>query len=124
MTTELSIMNMKSGQKAGLAYLCANEENWIGVVKRGDTCRIEAVTGGVRYHGPKIQAKNIWLKTTLDVSAATLLYFSLDGLTYLQLGGDCKICGGFWKGARVGLFSYNTDTGIGRADFNWFKYQL
>jgi beta-xylosidase len=123
MTAELSTLNMQSGQKAGLTYLCAKEENWIGAVKSGDTCRIEAVTAGVRYHGPVIREADVWFRTTLDIFSDTLFYFSLDGLNYIQLGGSCKICEGFWKGARIGLFSYNTESLGGRADFNLFLCQ-
>lgn len=123
-TTELNIENMKPGQTAGLAFLAGNEENWIGIVKEGEYSFIKAVTGGTRYHGPGIKACNVWLRTVIDLNSTTEFYFSLDNENYMQLGGPCKLSAGYWKGARIGLFSYNTVNDGGRADFNWFRYEI
>lgn len=121
-TTELSIENMENGQRAGLTYLAGREENWIGVIKNEDGYSIKAVTAGVTFHGPKVRGKNIWFKTELNLSGAAKLFFSVDGTNFMQLGGECKLSAGFWKGARIALFSFNSICDSGCADFNWFRY--
>lgn len=121
--TELSIENMKEGQRAGLAYIAAEEENWIGIVKDKDGCYIKAVTAGIVYHGPKISTNTVWFKSILNLTSSTRFLFSLDGKNFIPFGGDCKLRWGFWKGARIGLFSYNTIKDGGCADFNWFRYK-
>lgn len=120
--TELSVENLEEGQRAGLAYIGGREENWIGVEKSRGGCFIKAVTAGVTHHGPRIRSGAVWLKSTLDLTASTRFLFSLDGESFKPLGGDCKLCWGFWKGARAGLFSYNTTGEGGYADFNRFCY--
>jgi len=122
-STELCIENMLPGQRAGLVYLCGRETNWIGVVKDAAKCRLEAVTAGVTYHGPEIKHGTVWLGSELDLSASTRFSFSLDGEIDIPLGGECKMNAGFWKGARIGLFSYDTAGDGGSADFNWFRYR-
>lgn len=121
--TNLSVENMELGQKAGLAYLSGKEENWIAVVKRENGCFIEVVTDGIRYHGPKVKTDEVLLKSIVDLNRSTKFLFSLDGGNFIPLGGNCKLCFGFWKGARIGLFSYNTIEDGGCADFNWFHYK-
>lgn len=123
-TTELNMEYIKHGQIAGLAFLAGREENWIGIVKEGEYSFIKAITGGIRYHGPGIESQNVWFRTGIDLDGSTLFYFSLDNERYMQLGGPCKLEAGFWKGARIGLFSYNTVNDGGRADFNWFRYEI
>ncbi len=121
--TKLNIENMKEGQRAGLAYLGGKKENWIGVVKENNRCFIKAVTAGIKYHGPIIKTDVVWLKSTLDLLSATHFSFSFDEKNFIRLGENCQLSWGFWKGARVGLFTYNTIDESGYADFNYFCYQ-
>ena len=123
-TTEMNIENMEPGQIAGLTFLAGREENWIGIVKEGDYSFIKAVTGGIRYHGPRIGSRNVWFRTVIDLNGTTEFYFSVDSESFMQLGGPCKLEAGFWKGARIGLFSYNTINDGGTAHFNWFRYEI
>lgn len=123
-TTELSIEYMADGQKAGLAYIGGTQQNWIGVEKREGECFIKAVTGGITYHGPRVSGSTVWLRSTLDLRSSTRFAFSLDGENFMELGGDCKLTWGFWKGTRIGLFSYNSIRDGGCADFNWFRYEF
>jgi beta-xylosidase len=123
-TTELNIENMKPGQIAGLAFLAGKEENWIGIVKENGLSYIKAVTAGIWYHGPAIESCSVLLGTLIDLNGRTKFYFSLDNESYIQFGGPCKLQAGFWKGARIGLFSFNTMNSSGRADFNWFRYDF
>ncbi|HZK26326.1 MAG TPA: beta-xylosidase, partial [Thermoclostridium sp.] len=123
-TIEMNIENMAPGQMAGLAFLAGKEENWIGVVKKGDYYFIKTITGGTRTHGPRIGARTVWFRTVVDLYGSTEFYFSTDNDSFVQLGGECKLQSGFWKGARIGLFSFNTIKEGGRADFSCFKYEI
>ncbi|NMA64642.1 MAG: glycosyl hydrolase 43 family protein [Clostridiaceae bacterium] len=123
-TVEMNLENMQSGQHAGLAFLGGKEENWIGIIKDQNDYRIETVTGGIGYHGPKIEQSTVWFRAMIDLSGITQFYFSLDNCDYFQFGGPCRLSQGFWKGARIGLFSYNTISHGGSADFHWFHYEI
>ena len=122
-TVEMNIENMAPGQIAGLAFLAGREENWIGVVKEGDYSFIKTITGGTRTHGPRIGANTVWFRTVIDLDGNTEFYFSIDNDNFINLV-DHAIQSGFWKGARIGLFSYNTIKDGGRVDFNWFRYEV
>lgn len=125
-TVELNMENMASQQKAGLAYLGGGgtkAENWLGVEHHGKGRRIQAVTAGLHYHGPELEGDVVWLQTEYDFAGATKFFFSIDGKEFLPLGGEGHLTAGFWKGARIGLFSYNSVAQRGAADFNWFRYQ-
>ena len=115
---------MQAGQTAGICYLGGNEENWVGAAAGANYCRIKAVTGGTVYYGPEIKAGEVWFKTIADLDGKTEFYFSLNGHDFYRLGGYCVLKEGFWKGARVGLFSYNTEAAAGRADFDYFHYDV
>ncbi|ANW97946.1 beta-xylosidase [Thermoclostridium stercorarium subsp. thermolacticum DSM 2910] len=123
-TTELNTENLKNGQRAGLAFLGGTQENWIGIVREGESSYIKAVTAGIRYHGPEIETPNVWFRAEIDLNGITQFYFSTDNENFIQLGGPCRLEAGFWKGARIALFSYNTVMDGGRADFNWFRYEF
>lgn len=123
-TVELSIEDMQTAQIAGLAFLAGREENWIGAVKSGDACTLETVTGGVRYHGPKILGNSVWLRASVNLCGTTQFWFNLDGKSFIRFGGACTLKDGFWKGARVALFSYNTASEGGSADFTGFQYEI
>lgn len=120
--TELSLENMKPGQRAGLAFLCGREENFIEAEKTSEGCKIKAVTAGVSSHGPVYCGNTIWFRAEINVYGITSFYFSVNGSDFHRLGGACKLSAGFWKGARLALFSYNTLADGGCADFNWFQY--
>lgn len=122
-TVELSTAGMAIGQKAGLTYLGADFDNWIGAEKDVTGVCIRSVTAGVHHHGPAFGGDTLWLRTEYDFTGSTLLYFSFDGARFWQLGGECHLTYGFWKGARVGLFTYNKGRDEGIADFTCFGYQ-
>jgi beta-xylosidase len=125
-TVEQRVENMAFGQRAGLAYLGGGgteAENWIGVEQHDNSRRIVAVTSGVRYHGPELEGEQVWWQTQYDFTGATRFCFSLDGTDFIPLGVECRLTAGFWKGARIGLFTYNALEERGAADFHCFHYQ-
>ena len=111
-TVELSIAGMATGQQAGLTYLGADFDNWIGVEKDDSGVRISSVTAGTHCHGPAVDCDTVWLRTQYDFEGSTLMYFSVDGIRFWQLGGECQLTFGFWKGARVGC-SHTTRAAMG-----------
>ncbi|MEK4059866.1 MULTISPECIES: glycoside hydrolase family 43 protein [Paenibacillus] len=122
-STELFIGAMKTGQRAGFAFLCAREENWIGAVSEPEGIYLRAVTGGTVFHGPKLAGETVKLGSLIDLDGETRFIFSL-GEEWIPFGGPCLMLPGFWKGARLGLFSYTSEVTGGNADFKWFQYDV
>jgi len=70
-----------------------------------------------------ITAKVIYLKVKLDFSTnANHFYYSTDNKKFIPFGKDFSAEFGFWKGARLGLFSYNDRKDNGTALFSKFRY--
>jgi len=68
--------------------------------------------------------KVIWLKLKLDfVSNSNTFYYSTDNKTFKPTGKSFGSMFSFWKGSRVGLFSYNTAGNGGVALFDRFTYK-
>jgi beta-xylosidase len=70
-----------------------------------------------------ITAKVIYLKVKLDfVTNKNHFYYSTDNKQFVPIGNDFRAVYSFWKGSRIGLFSYNEAKDEGTALFNWFHY--
>ncbi len=46
----------------------------------------------------------------------------LDNKKFTPIGETFITSAGFWKGSRLGLYSYNEKTDGGVAAFNWFRF--
>jgi beta-xylosidase len=137
---KMDVALMKDGQRTGFAFMSGNFFGFIGVdqtsgIRRvvwhnGDglpsvennlwpilcpDCRAKLFGGG-----PALTGNDIWLRGTYNGSSARLSY-SLDGQTFVDTGTKVRLRFGFWKGARVSIFSYGG--GGGSADFDYVHYQ-
>jgi len=62
-------------------------------------------------------------KVQLDIKGAkNQFFFSLDNKQFNLFGESFTTSAGYWKGTRVGLFSFNETNESGSAAFNWFTY--
>lgn len=120
---KMDLENMVEGQVAGMVFLGKDADNFIEVVKQKTNFRLITVTNGIYYHGPEFDIKTIWLRADYDFSESTFFSFSFDGRNFINIGGNCTLTFGFWKGARIGLFTYNPYREEGSVDFSNFKYE-
>jgi beta-xylosidase len=109
---KLDAGNMAEGQRAGFTFISGNQFGWVGVLDH----HIAWEGGG----GPTIPGNEVWIRGTYHGDAARLWY-SLDGRNFVDTGQIFQLKFGFWKGARVGIFSYGPHGGA--ADFDYFHYQ-
>lgn len=52
------------------------------------------------------------------------LFYSFDNRNFLPCGESYALQFGNWKGARVGLYSYNVSGEEGKCYFDWFHYDF
>lgn len=122
-TVTLDTTGMADGQRAGFCHF-SDKYAWIGVVKTGDTCRVYADINGVVSEGPIVASSIVTLRSIIEVAGDTTLAYSLDAdSTFTELGGAVRLTFGYWKGSVLGLFSFNTRTTGGIADFDNFRYR-
>lgn len=71
----------------------------------------------------KVNSSKIYLKVVLtDLPGQNRFYYAIRQQTFLAEGNPFVIENGFWKGPKIGLYSFNETVGGGMASFDWFHY--
>jgi beta-xylosidase len=97
--------------------------NLLGVVRKGGQLYVFTENNGKVTNEKVIKSKKIYLKIQLDIKGTkNQFFFSLDNKQFSQIGESFSTSAGFWKGTRIGLFSFNETNDGGSAAFNWFTY--
>jgi beta-xylosidase len=121
-TVKLDPAGMTDGQQAGL---CAMSSIYalVGVRKKEGRLWLFFDDGGKGYEEKVIRNGIVYLKMQLRIKdARNECGYSTDGKSWQTFGSLFETKFGFWKGTRVGLFSYNTVRDGGTAAFDWFHY--
>ena len=112
---------MEDGQKAGLC-LMGKEFNELGIVKKEGKLYVFVDING-KYSEQAYHASKIYLKVNVtQKEGANQFYFSKDNKKFSPLRGSFATHNGYWKGPKIGLFSYNEKGQGGIARFDWFHY--
>lgn len=120
--TQVEVTGMISGQKAGLACI-GKEFVSAGVKKEGGRFFLFFEIAGKESVFMPVTKKSIFLKLHLDIpSGKNYFLYSFDNKQYLPLGVGFEPKWGYWKGARIALFSYNILNDGGAAAFHFFHY--
>ncbi|MBO5634105.1 MAG: glycoside hydrolase 43 family protein [Bacteroidales bacterium] len=122
-TVSLDLSDLSVGQYAGM--VCMGRDNYcVGVRKSGDGLSVSFEKEGDPLALIPLESKKIWIRMTFDIADNVFGFsYSADGKDFLPIGETFEANFGFWKGARVALFSYNEDTDAGTAWFDDFKYK-
>jgi beta-xylosidase len=127
-TAVLDCSSMAEGQFAGLS--CMGQDNHCAgvIVRNGVKVLVAGHESGVQESpGTVVEGNRVWLRLEYDTEANSFSFsFSLDGKTFAAAGDSFEMHFGFWKGARVALFSYNCTSALpsGTACFDSFDYRL
>jgi beta-xylosidase len=137
--TALDVSRMSEGQKAGLCSFGSRyglagvyridgknylffEVNHELPSQPGE--KIKKFDDGKNYIEKQVvNARVIYLKLKLDfTSGKNHFYYSTDNKRFVPFGKDFGATFSFWKGTRIGLFSYNELKDGGTALFDRFRY--
>ena len=97
---------------------------WVGVTEEGASRVVVANVNGGRTVGPTLGANTVYLRASFDPSSSISFAYSLDGATFVPLGGSATVNRTWGEGIKFGLFTYNP-TGSpagGYADFDFMRY--
>lgn len=123
-TTEINCSGLANGQRAGLSCV-GNKYNAIGVERVNDQNYIYVEFDGVSRRITAVSSETLWFRVTLDANYNEhQFYYSLDNNDYIACEDAYELRSSDWKGARVGIYSYNTLDNTGEAYFNWFTYKF
>lgn len=122
--TEMDLTGLAEGQKAGLCSMGGKNTSLLGVVRKGDQLFVFTEKNGKTTSEKLIKSKKIYLKIKLYIKGGenNQFFYSLDNKQFNQIGESFGTSAGFWKGTRLGLFSFNEANDSGTAAYNWFKY--
>lgn len=113
---------MAIGQRAGLCSIskvfsavgAVNNDGHINVYFEGDEkTKIEVPVG----------KRDLYFKMVINMDEHEVNYFyGFDQKKLIPIGTKAKVRWGDWKGARIGLFSYNENGDEGKAEFDFVHY--
>jgi beta-xylosidase len=120
---ELDVTGLADGQKAGLCSMGGRNNNMVGISRKGTQLFVYAEKNGNVISENAFKGKRIYLKVKLDIRGNNNQFlYSIDNKLFTPIGETFITSAGFWKGSRLGLYSYNEKTDGGIAAFNWFRY--
>lgn len=120
---EMDPGRLGEGQKAGFCSLSGKIYNLIGVMKKEGQLYVFVENDGKISDERIIKSKRIFLKAVLNIKTGkNQFYYSFDNKSFTPVGQNFPTAAGYWKGTRIGLFSYNELSDTGEASFNKFTY--
>jgi len=123
-TTRLDLAEMADGQRAGLLAI-GNLFYGIGVLKEDGKCYIYVDDKNQVTLMKEIDLNEITLSVTYDANRNIFRFaYGKDKESLVAYGPEFSLRSGFWKGARVGLYTYNISGDAGKAHFDNFDYPI
>jgi beta-xylosidase len=121
----VDVTGMADRQRAGLGMFF-QQPHWIAVVQTDHRRHLALYANGIETAGPDLAANQVQLRVHVEKETAAYSYSLDEGRTFVALGDRMPIAFGWWKGARICLFSFTQDresSEAGFADFDWLHYQ-
>ena len=123
-TTMLDLKGIEEGQRAGLLAI-GNLFYGIGVLRQNGKLYIYVDDKNQATMLQEIDADEICLSVTYNAPLNTFRFsFGPDPDSLKPYGTPFSLRSGFWKGARIGLYTYNVLADGGKACFDWFDYPV
>ncbi len=123
-STEVDCSKMENGQRAGL-FCVGHLFNAVGVVNDNGNNHVYMESDGEVKNITPLSSTKVYFKVSLDAEKNQhQLFYSLDNKIFTPVGESYSLRPNDWKGMRVGVYSYNTVSDEGIADFNWFRYKF
>lgn len=130
-TTKLDASRLLPDEEAGLVMM-GTDYSYLAVVRTDEGFRLERTASQDAPKGNEEIAENgvdlknglVHLRVTVRDDATCRFSYSLDGVTFTEIGGQFKAREGRWIGAKVGLFSVSLSQAQSRgfAEFDWFRF--
>lgn len=122
-TVAMDLSEIAEGQRCGLA--CMGKENrMLGIQKRNGQKSLYLSNDTTETIEVSVTGNMIYLRVSVDMlNQQFQYYYSTDNSNFIPCGNPFFIHFGFWKGVRIGLYSYNVQQEAGIASFAWFTYQ-
>ena len=123
-TTKMDCSQLKDGTHAGL--LCTGRQFMgIGISQEKGKRWLYIESDGKRQQVKPWSGKTVYLRVSIDSKENRHSFaVSHDGKRFEPVGEVFSLQMGSWKGSRVGLFCYTTESDGGEAAFDFFDYDI
>lgn len=119
---KLEIAGMADNQKTGLTHFGMPDYSSIGVSCEGNQKKLFYNVKGVEQSGPLLTSNKLWLKSVWGLDGQSQYYYSVDGKNFVAFGDKYQLKWGYYRGDRIGIYSYNNSSENGFIDVDYFKY--
>ncbi len=120
---KMDFSQMADGQRSGLCHFSQSYAT-IGVVKQGNTCRLEYQQNGKTSRGEAITGSEIWLRSVWGLDGKSTFSYSLDGKHFTNFGAPYALSWGYYRGDRVGIYCFNNESESGSVDIDYLHYNM
>lgn len=119
---KMDLTNMAEGQHAGICHF-AEHSGCLGVLHDGKDIKLEFRHDDRQEIGPKITSKILWLESIWGLDGKSAFLYSTDGDNYTKFA-DYNLSWGFYRGDRIGIYSYNNFAEKGFIDVDYLHYDM
>ena len=120
---------MSEGQHAGLVFLSGSVQGIFVTTSEDDSFVVETRVNTLNGDKPCVTTtclpsgiKTFRLRVDVDLRGETRFSWQVIGGKFNLIDGTPLICGGHWKGAKLGLCAYGPEGG--HVDFSNFVYEI
>ncbi|MGF6846474.1 beta-xylosidase [Chitinophaga sp. W3I9] len=121
-TVKLDIDGMRNGEYAGLTHFSTSGTSCIGIKQVNNSRYLTYTHNDQDSTGPTIAGRTIWLRSAWTYEGENRYFYSVDGKLFLPFGGVARLAWGSYRGDRIGIFNFNTESDSGFVDIDSFRY--
>ena len=121
-TIRMDLSGMADGQHAGLCHFAAHS-GCLGVVREGGKTFLERRNDEHSERFMEIPQTTLWLRSTWGLEGRSHFAYSTDSIHFDFLG-DYRLSWGYYRGDRIGIYSYNDLSESGYVDVDYLRYDI
>ena len=121
-TIRMDLSGMADGQHAGLCHFAAHS-GCLGVVREGGKTFLERRNDEHSERFMEITQTTLWLRSTWGLEGRSHFAYSTDSIHFDFLG-DYRLSWGYYRGDRIGIYSYNDLSESGYVDVDYLRYDI
>lgn len=114
---------MSNGEHAGLTHFSTAGTSSIGIKQSNNTRYLTYTNNDKDTIGTRMNGNTIWLRSVWNHQGSNKYSYSLDGKTFLPFGNTTQLTWGSYRGDRIGIFNFNTESDSGFVDVDFFRYR-
>ncbi|WP_372743951.1 glycoside hydrolase 43 family protein [Lutibacter sp.] len=131
-TTKIEFNPDLNGEESGLVIM-GRKWAYVAMVKEDNKVKVAMFTGAnnkcdketEEIESVPLDTKTVYLRVNIDAEQFCHFQYSLDNISFKNIGKEFRAKEGAWIGAKVGLFctNPNMNESNGFANFDWFRVE-